>query len=92
MTEREKRIEEMSEVAYPTYNGISYIDYEALCRLADADYRKADEVKKETATEFLFEARRIIAEYEHSIYGEMFLEVFDKLLQVAKEFGVEVDE
>lgn len=105
MTEQEKRIEKMGsdieKLKCGKYHDCSSCDMKdyMFCQSAklardlyDEGYRKEEEVRKETATKFLFEAKRILAEYEHSIYGEMFIEVFVKLLQVSKEFGVEVDE
>lgn len=86
--DKEREIEEMCEIARkysediantPYYKGVK-TDMEAIY---EAGYRKADEVRKETAKEIL-----------QAVYNEWFksetIDLFVKNL--AKKYGIEVDE
>lgn len=85
--DKQKEIESMVQIAYnyskefantPYYKGV-YTDMEAVC---EAGYRKADEVRKETAKEILREVWR-------EMWSGEPLDVF--VLKLAEKYGVEVD-
>lgn len=87
MTEREKRIKEMVGIAHPIY-GANYLDIIALGRLVDAGYRKADEVRKETATAILSAWKQISRSYDS---GETQKKSFERIARLAEWYGVEVE-
>lgn len=107
MTEREKRIEEMAKqglekkrildemckIAYPIYPPTDR-EYRALMNLVDADYRKADEVRGETAIEYSNKIDEIVDWCISNKSGDDFdYEYFTNCLRnLKKEFGVEVEE
>lgn len=85
--DKEKEIEEMVEIARkysenfantPYYKGV-YTDMEAIY---EADYRKADEVRKETAKEILL--------YLKATITDGLLKNHEILNALMREYGIEV--
>ena len=94
MAEREKRIEEIARILCKqnwnctkcTFeNGCLYKDNAQL--IYDAAYRRADEVRKETAKEILQE----IASVFYAV-GDVFELTRQDIQELAEHYGVEVEE
>ena len=88
---KEKEIERMVQIAYnyskefantPYYKGV-YTDMESVC---EAGYRKADEVRKETAKEILQDL------YDGVINATYVIMTRNSVKRFAEKYGVEVDE
>ena len=87
MTEQEKRIEEMIKIVDEVFRGTLhrriYIT-DTVCRiLYDAGYRKEEEVRREVAKEIL---QKWYQENEATNFEQ------DYVLELAYEYGVEVEE
>lgn len=105
MTEREKRIEKMArdmcnrkmtcEECIGVHGDIYFRDKSdckycfAATRAYNAGYRKADEVRKETAKEILSVWKQIATSYDS---GKTQEKAFERIARLAEWYGVEVEE
>lgn len=112
MTERDKRIQEMAQSGSIVCKGCdctkcaNCVHYNRAKELYDTGYRKADEVRKETAKNIFKALDEIIAKSENAddilLYGKNFSKtgiihrrfyVYKKDIKTLKEkFGAEVEE
>ena len=100
MTEQEKRFEEMAQLRSIVCNGcycslcLNCAHYRRIEILYDAGYRKADEVRKETAKEFSNRVDEIVdwCTSNNSINDFDYEYFINCLRNLKKEFGVEVEE
>lgn len=111
MTEREKRIEKMArdmcnrkmtcEECIGVHGDIYFRDKSdckycfAATRAYNAGYRKADEVRKETAKEFIELFHKYVIISEDTFDGTVKMNITDAVKmneEIEKKFGVEVEE
>ena len=87
--DKEKEIEEMASIIYSKLNTGTYDNAfddvgDAVAALQEAGYRKADEVRKETAKEILL--------YLKATITDGLLKNHEILNALMKKYGIEVDE
>lgn len=96
MTEREKRIEEMAKIKNRCLcdcgKCVQCSDYVLSTLLYNADYRKSDEVRKETAQKIWDElfAGSILMMLDRCDYNAKHNEMADEIRRVFKKFGTKI--
>jgi len=92
LEKREKAIEEMIEIAFPTYRNER--DVIAIQRLYDAGYRKEEEVIKETLQKLFKVVKENVFDYGTDAEEGLFLAIDINTLTavIAEQFGVEINE